>query len=95
MPSRYASQPLLPQRPSSCRVSGFSGSSHDSANATKATPAATRKTTDSASVYTAAAGTPAAVAQAEAAGHGYTTAFWWAAGILVAGAIATRLLFEG
>jgi EmrB/QacA subfamily drug resistance transporter len=44
--------------------------------------------------YTAAAGTPAALAQAEAAVHGYTTAFWWAAGILAAGAIVTRLLFE-
>ena len=46
------------------------------------------------SSYTAAAGTPVALAQAEAAVHGYTTAFWWAAGILAAGAIATRLLFE-
>jgi EmrB/QacA subfamily drug resistance transporter len=49
---------------------------------------------DAVSRYTAAAGTPAAVAQAEAAVHGYTTAFWWAAGILAAGAIVTRLLFE-
>jgi EmrB/QacA subfamily drug resistance transporter len=44
--------------------------------------------------YTAAAGTPAALAQAEAAVHGYATVFWWAAGILAAGAIVTRLLFE-
>jgi EmrB/QacA subfamily drug resistance transporter len=44
--------------------------------------------------YTAAAGTPEGLAQAEAAVHGYTTAFWWAAGILAAGAIVTRLLFE-
>ena len=49
---------------------------------------------DAVSRYTAAAGTPAALAQAEAAVHGYTTAFWWAAGILAACAIATRLLFE-
>jgi EmrB/QacA subfamily drug resistance transporter len=44
--------------------------------------------------YTAAAGTPVGLARAEAAVHGYTTAFWWAAGILAAGAIVTRLLFE-
>jgi EmrB/QacA subfamily drug resistance transporter len=44
--------------------------------------------------FTAAAGTPAALARAEAAVHGYTTAFWWAAGILIAGAIATWLLYE-
>jgi hypothetical protein len=44
--------------------------------------------------YTPAAGTPVALARAEAAVHGYTTAFWWAAGILAAGAILTRLLFE-
>jgi EmrB/QacA subfamily drug resistance transporter len=49
---------------------------------------------DAASGYTAAAGTPAALAHAEAAVHGYTTGFWWAAGILAAGAIVTRLLFE-
>ena len=49
---------------------------------------------DAVSGYTAAAGTPVALAQAEAAVHGYTTAFWWAAGILGAGAIVTRLLFE-
>jgi predicted MFS family arabinose efflux permease len=46
------------------------------------------------SSYTAAGGTPAALAQAEAAVHGYTTVFWWAAGILAVGAIVTRLLFE-
>jgi EmrB/QacA subfamily drug resistance transporter len=44
--------------------------------------------------YTPAAGTPVARASAEAAVHGYTTAFWWAAGILAAGAIATALLFS-
>ena len=49
---------------------------------------------DAVSGYAAAAGTPVALAQAEAAVHGYTTAFWWAAGILAAGAIVTRLLFE-
>ena len=49
---------------------------------------------DAVSGYTAAAGTPLAVAQAEAAVHGYTTAFWWAAGILAAGAVATAALFE-
>ena len=49
---------------------------------------------DAVSSYTAAAGTPVALAQAEAAVHGYTTAFWWAAGILAAGAIVTGLLFE-
>jgi len=49
---------------------------------------------DAVSGYAAAAGTPVALAQAEAAVHGYTTAFWWAAGILAAGAIVTRLPFE-
>ncbi len=49
---------------------------------------------DAVSSYAAAAGTPAALAQAEAAVHGYSTAFWWAAGILAAGAIVTALLFE-
>jgi hypothetical protein len=49
---------------------------------------------DAVSGYTAAAGTPLALAQAEAAVHGYTTAFWWGAGILAAGAVATALLFE-
>ena len=49
---------------------------------------------DAASGFTAAAGTPLGLAQAQAAVHGYTTAFWWAAGILAAGAIATALLFE-
>lgn len=49
---------------------------------------------DAVSGYTAAGGTPLALAQAEAAVHGYTTAFWWAAGFLAAGAAATMLLFE-
>ncbi len=44
--------------------------------------------------YSAAAGTPVALAQAEAAVHGNATAFWWAAGILMVGAIVTALLFE-
>jgi EmrB/QacA subfamily drug resistance transporter len=44
--------------------------------------------------YSAATGTPAALAQAEAAVHGTTTTFWWAAGILMVGAIVTALLFE-
>ena len=49
---------------------------------------------DAVSGYTAAAGTPGVLARAEAAVHGYTTAFWWAAAILAAGAIATALIFE-
>jgi hypothetical protein len=49
---------------------------------------------DAVSGYTPAAGTAVARAQAEATVHGYTTVFWWAAGILAAGAIVTRLLFE-
>ena len=44
--------------------------------------------------YSAAAGTPAALAQAEAAVHGNAMAFWWAAGILMVGAIVTAYLFE-
>lgn len=39
-------------------------------------------------------GTPVALAQAEAAVHGSTVVFWWAAGILAAGTIVTALLFE-
>ena len=49
---------------------------------------------DAVSGFTAAAGTPATLAQAEAAVSGYSTAFWWASGILVAGGIVTALLFE-
>ena len=49
---------------------------------------------DAVSGYSAAAGTPAALAQAEAAVHGNATAFWWAAGILMVGAIVTAYLFE-
>ena len=45
--------------------------------------------------FVPAAGTPAALAQAEAAVHGSTVAFWWAAGILAAGALVTALLFQG
>jgi len=48
-----------------------------------------------AAAFVPAAGTPAALARAEAAVHGTTVVFWWAAGILAAGAIATALLFEG
>jgi EmrB/QacA subfamily drug resistance transporter len=48
---------------------------------------------DAAGAFTASAGTPAGLAAAEAAVHGYTVAFWWAAGILAAGAIVTALLF--
>ena len=47
-----------------------------------------------ASDFVPAAGTPVALAQAEAAVHGSTVVFWWAAGILVAGSIVTALLFE-
>jgi MFS family permease len=49
---------------------------------------------DAVSGYTSAAGTSIARAHVEAAVHGYTTAFWWAAGILAAGAITAVLLFE-
>ena len=49
---------------------------------------------DAVGSYVAATGTPAALAQAEAAVHGYSTAFWWAAAILAVGAIVTALLFE-
>jgi EmrB/QacA subfamily drug resistance transporter len=49
---------------------------------------------DAVSGYSAAVGTPAALAQAEAAVHGNAMAFWWAAGILMAGAIVTTLMFE-
>ena len=31
---------------------------------------------------------------AQAAVHGYTTAFWWAAGIFAIGAIASALLYR-
>jgi hypothetical protein len=44
--------------------------------------------------FAPAAGTPVALAQAEAAVHGSTVVFWWAAGILAAGSIVTALLFE-
>jgi EmrB/QacA subfamily drug resistance transporter len=47
-----------------------------------------------ASSYNAAAGTPLRIAQTEAAVHGYVIAFWWASGILAAGAVTTVLLFE-
>jgi EmrB/QacA subfamily drug resistance transporter len=41
-----------------------------------------------------AAGTPPALARAEAAVHGSTVVFWWSAAILAAGALVTALLFE-
>jgi hypothetical protein len=41
-----------------------------------------------------AAGTPVALARAEAAVHGSTVVFWWAGGILAVGSIVTALLFE-
>ena len=40
------------------------------------------------------AGTAAGVARVEAAVHGSTVVFWWAAAILAAGALVTALLFE-
>jgi len=47
-----------------------------------------------ASDFLAAAGTPIAIAQTEAAVHGSAVVFWWAAGILGAGALVTALLFQ-
>jgi EmrB/QacA subfamily drug resistance transporter len=44
--------------------------------------------------FVPAAGTPIAVAQTEAAVHASTVVFWWAGGILAAGALVTALLFE-
>ena len=44
--------------------------------------------------FSAPAGTSPALAQAEAAVHGYTVAFWWAAATLAAGAVVTALLFD-
>jgi EmrB/QacA subfamily drug resistance transporter len=49
---------------------------------------------DAVSGFAAPAGTPAQLVAAEAAVHGYTVAFWWAAGILAAGALVTALLFR-
>jgi EmrB/QacA subfamily drug resistance transporter len=49
---------------------------------------------DAASAFVASAGTPAQLAQAQAAVHGYTVVFWWAAGALALGAIVTALLFR-
>jgi EmrB/QacA subfamily drug resistance transporter len=43
--------------------------------------------------FAAPAGAPAQLVQAQAAVHGYTTAFWWAAGVLAVGAVVTALLF--
>ena len=44
--------------------------------------------------FAPAAGTAAALAQAQAAVHGSTVVFWWGAGILTVGAVVTALLFE-
>jgi EmrB/QacA subfamily drug resistance transporter len=44
--------------------------------------------------FVPAAGTPVAEVQAEAAVHGSTVAFWWAAGILVLGALISGALFR-
>jgi EmrB/QacA subfamily drug resistance transporter len=44
--------------------------------------------------FAAPAGASIEVAQAAAAVHGYTVAFWWAAGAMLAGAIVTALLFR-
>lgn len=49
---------------------------------------------EAAAGFAAPAGIPAGLAQAQAAAHGYTVAFWWAAGVLAAGAIVTALLFR-
>ena len=46
------------------------------------------------SEFVPAAGTPVGLAEAEAAVHGSTVVFLWAAGILAAGSIVTALLFE-
>jgi EmrB/QacA subfamily drug resistance transporter len=47
-----------------------------------------------ASGFAAPAGAPAQLVQAQAAVHGYTVVFWWAAGALALGAIVTALLFR-
>jgi hypothetical protein len=44
--------------------------------------------------FVASHGGPAPSTLAEAAVHGYTTAFWWAAGILFLGALLTSLLLR-
>ncbi len=49
---------------------------------------------DAVGAFAPAAGTPAGLAAAEAAVHGYTVAFWWAAGALAVGAVVTALLFR-
>jgi EmrB/QacA subfamily drug resistance transporter len=49
---------------------------------------------DAVSAFTVSAGTPAQLAQAQAAVHGYTVVFWWAAGALAIGAVVTALLFR-
>ena len=49
---------------------------------------------NSVTAFVPAAGTPVALAGAEAAVHGYTVAFWWGAAILAAGAIVIALLMQ-
>ena len=49
---------------------------------------------DAVSGFAASSGTPAGLAAAQAAVHGYTVAFWWAAGAMAVGAIVTALLFR-
>jgi EmrB/QacA subfamily drug resistance transporter len=49
---------------------------------------------DAVSGFAASAGTPAGLAAAQAAVHGYTVAFWWSAGVMAVGAIVTALLFR-
>ncbi len=46
------------------------------------------------SAFAAPAGAPAQLVQAQAAVHGYTVAFWWAAGALAVGAVVTALVFR-
>ena len=49
---------------------------------------------DAVSGFAAPAGVPAQLAQAQAAVHGYTVGFWWAAGAFAVGAVVTALLFR-
>jgi EmrB/QacA subfamily drug resistance transporter len=49
---------------------------------------------DAVSAFAAPAGAPVQLVQAQAAVHGYTTVFWWAAGALAVGAITTAALFR-
>ena len=49
---------------------------------------------DAVSAFAAPAGASAQLVQAQAAVHGYTVVFWWAAGALALGAVVTALLFR-